>query len=1242
MNINQQHGFHFSLLPFHIVRGLMILLCFVTCLWAADLKILHMDGVFDLDNDDLVEFLTIEDGQGTGGVVTRIGYYEIDELGYPQLLWNLDAPRHVNGSIINTLMADIDGSGIPEIVVAANVRAGNGDDFELAMLYIFDWVQGEFSSTPSLTLALADTLNPQSVNNLDLLDLQGDGRDEIVVSLHGPEPVISVITLSEIEDVLLLEEFWSYPLEEFSSSAGQLFVSSVDYNRDGKSELYAFSPERNILRIQSFLNTDGQLNPGPSLLQRVPGMSELLFRSLLKLDWNNDNLDDLVIPFRSGHVVSLSIVERKIEATELGIDAGPLSDLNTADFNQDGISDLLLVSGQQGVVTLAYGATVGGTPLQEFFSISAGEDEDGTQIFSAVPEIVDDIYLGTVIAGGWTGLESEIFYFELGSVPEYPEEILIDTYIPQARLEEPIEEPPLARPMEGRPLPPGILPTYILPVNQTFAYTVPEEEEREFFSFRWLEPPPRGMYFHYETRSVEWVPDEQQLGAYELTFNLKMKVGENIDIITEGDTVVTYQVIPELVTVQSRFWIYVNDPPQISSFPEGTEFVAGSRFTYQVVASDKNEDAHLRYTLEKSPEGMNVDENGFISWQTDDSHINIYEVRLIVSDGFDRAAQIFKLYSRGQVVITSYPELEATAGKLYEYQVQVRIPEDKRQELLFTLLKAPYGMLVDNTGHITWEPQSAQVDTQTFVVSANHGIASDSQRVSIFVNHPPILVSVPDQMNKVSIQDTLDFQLEVDDPNEFDVIRYDPVSLPPGMRVDPSTGRILWVPSEENLDFSTAVLEITDGKEVIELSFDLFVNAPIHITSEPVTLGAVGKLYNYPVATSDLNGGSLMTFSHVTPVYSLENTRVYSVQIEDDVFRENIDRHIGEFKNKKSILIETSEEPPGEGVEAGDEQTVSRINLRKYVQDVFWENDLLYVVIRKIGGRQVKIKDVLWEFFEGNKGKPPKVLVERVTFTHYTLLDFPDGMFIDELTGIISWTPALNQYDNHVVTYMVSDGYTRDEQSFDLYVNHPPTIISTPPKIAQVNRLYKYKAVVEDKNSDKELTYKLMKAPKGMQISRDGRITWMPRPSQINSRLFTVQVSDGYAEDIQDTKLFVNISPNVISNPKPVALTNFEYRYRMVTEDLNGDDVKLRAIKIPKYARFDKETGMFRWKPRMNQRGVNDIVISAIDDRGLATSHEFQIHVFEDPSSQQFVSTSWPLLLAFVGAMFTVGVTALR
>jgi hypothetical protein len=45
-----------------------------------------------------------------------------------------------------------------------------------------------------------------------------------------------------------------------------------------------------------------------------------------------------------------------------------------------------------------------------------------------------------------------------------------------------------------------------------------------------------------------------------------------------------------------------------------------------------------------------------------------------------------------------------------------------------------------------------------------------------------------------------------------------------------------------------------------------------------------------------------------------------------------------------------------------------------------------------------------------------------------------------------------------------------------------------------------------------------------------------------------------------------------------------------------------------------------------------------MDDRGAVASHEFQIHVFEDPSARQMINTGWPLLLSFVGIMFAWGV----
>ncbi|MFH1851088.1 MAG: putative Ig domain-containing protein, partial [Candidatus Neomarinimicrobiota bacterium] len=124
----------------------------------------------------------------------------------------------------------------------------------------------------------------------------------------------------------------------------------------------------------------------------------------------------------------------------------------------------------------------------------------------------------------------------------------------------------------------------------------------------------------------------------------------------------------------------------------------------------------------------------------------------------------------------------------------------------------------------------------------------------------------------------------------------------------------------------------------------------------------------------------------------------------------------------------------------------------------------------------------------------------------------------------------------------------------------------------------------------------------------------------------------------QDNTVDVNINPSIISTPKPVALVGYEYRYKLVVEDLNKDRISFRPLRLPKYARFNPKSGLLVWKPRSDQSGANDVIIMAVDERGAATAHEFQIHVFVDPSKRQLVNTGWPLLVTFVGVMFAWGV----
>jgi len=550
----------------------------------------------------------------------------------------------------------------------------------------------------------------------------------------------------------------------------------------------------------------------------------------------------------------------------------------------------------------------------------------------------------------------------------------------------------------GQPLPSGILPRHVLPVDQLFVYSIPEDEARQFYSFRWLQPPPKGMFFHYETRSIQWVPNGEQLGAYKLAYHVEMKTGEAVELESmEADSLLTYKVVPHLEGYDERLWIYVNDPPAFISEPIETEFVAKSLFTYQPIVKDHNSDARLQYLLETAPEGMEMDSIGALYWQTDSSHVNIYDVRLVASDGFDRAVQEFRLFARAGVKILSEPDSIIRVNELFKYQVSVWRP-DLDQVLKYTLLHHPEGMTITESGLVEWTPSTAQIDTQNFAIMVNHGVAADTQEVFLFVNHPPVIERAPPSMNKVTLGYVWDFQLEVTDPNVNDVLTYTALEMPEGMRMDPFTGRLRWEPSREEMDFGHLKLEVDDGHDVRMIESDFFINAPIKIVSIPVMKATVGEKYQYKIMTTDLNKGILLPFEHIVILNDAHKAHIYSVNIADDIYRENVDRYIGDWNAAEVVYL------TNQGKLESEE--FSRLNLKRYVHSVFWEDNRLVFVIEEKDNRIVNIKDVLWEFFQGSKGKPPKVIVERLSTVRYTLEEFPDGMEVDEFTGTIHWTPG--------------------------------------------------------------------------------------------------------------------------------------------------------------------------------------------------------------------------------------------
>ncbi|GAF68825.1 unnamed protein product, partial [marine sediment metagenome] len=267
--------------------------------------------------------------------------------------------------------------------------------------------------------------------------------------------------------------------------------------------------------------------------------------------------------------------------------------------------------------------------------------------------------------------------------------------------------PERAIPPDPRALPPNRTPDILLYVGDEFIRDVLGDRVDQFAGFRFLRKAP-DMVFNFQRQSIVWQPKAEHLGAwhveYETTYHLGVKPE---DMVTDS------VLVPEAEVVRDQILIYVNDKPRITSQPESLNILAGHLFTCRTQVEDHNTDARIDYRLESGPEGMSIEPNGILSWLTNETHHDDYQVIISASDGFDKDIQTFTLNVNARLTITSAVPHLANIQKPYSYQVTVFQP-GSRKDHVFSLLQAPEGMSIDRNGLISWTPIPAQGDTQFF------------------------------------------------------------------------------------------------------------------------------------------------------------------------------------------------------------------------------------------------------------------------------------------------------------------------------------------------------------------------------------------------------------------------------------------------------------------------------------------------------------------------------------------------
>ena len=149
----------------------------------------------------------------------------------------------------------------------------------------------------------------------------------------------------------------------------------------------------------------------------------------------------------------------------------------------------------------------------------------------------------------------------------------------------------------------------------------------------------------------------------------------------------------------------------------------------------------------------------------------------------------------------------------------------------------------------------------------------------------------------------------------------------------------------------------------------------------------------------------------------------------------------------------------------------------------------------------------------------------------------PDGMTLDPDTGVLIWTPRVDQISTsldridgevvevvtpHPVRVRAHDAYggVSAPHDFEITVrgaNLPPRIESDPPTRAARNAPYVYQVRAVDPEGD-ALVYELADRPSGMTIDPEsGRIEWIPSASLPLGPLYevTVRVTDSFGDSVE-------------------------------------------------------------------------------------------------------------------------------
>ena len=659
-------------------------------------------------------------------------------------------------------------------------------------------------------------------------------------------------------------------------------------------------------------------------------------------------------------------------------------------------------------------------------------------------------------------------------------------------------------------------------------------------------------------------------------------------------------------------------------------------YRYDIDAVDADADV-LTYSLVGEDHGATIDPTtGLLAWQPTAAGLYGFTAKVVDGRGGEDL-QTWTVEVLNPSATNANPVFDSVSARdwLVErgHTLDIDASDSDGDTILYRVvddvaggMPLPDGVSIDPlTGQLSWTPTAEQVGSHNIHVQAidgRGGSADLTLQIDValpegYSNTRPVITSTP---ILAAIQsETYRYDVIATDA-EDDALTFSLPYAPDGMAIDPSTGRIAWVPSADQIGTRTVYVRVTDSQgainqQVFDLTVASFNDAP-QFVSQPNSGAAIGEAYQYQAEAVDPNG-DVVTYSldaeSVAAGLSIGATSGLLVWNNPTGGSQRVAITANDGRGKQTVqefilAVNTNAPPTITSIPTGPAFVG-----QQYTYDITYEDP--------------------------NDGDVVSLSLDDASLAR--------GMTL--VGDQLRWTP--NALGNVPISVTATDSqgayYT---QSFTLSVvsqtvpSQPPEFTSTPTGPATVGSPWSYQLTATDPDGD-SFSFSLESGPSGMALTGSS-LSWTPSTSTARAQV-TVKVQD--ANGAYSTQSFQlpaidppvsNAPPEITSIPTGPAIAGELYSYGVHAFDPNGDALTYSVDSTAEGngVQIDPVTGLLTWIP--SAAGSYPITISVSDGTDTATQNFTLPVVTPTPGNAYPVISSTPTGPAIANEVYQYQVIA--